>query len=43
MRSVGVRFTYRSAGDTLTDEQIQSAHQQVLDALQNRIGASQRA
>lgn len=43
MRSVGVRFTYRSASDTLTDEQIQSAHQQVLDALQKRSGASQRS
>ena len=43
MRSVGVRFTYRGSGDTLTDEQIQSAHHQVLDALQKSIGASQRS
>jgi phenylalanyl-tRNA synthetase beta chain len=43
MRSIGVRFTYRAAGDTLTDEQIQSAHLQVLEALEKRIGASQRS
>lgn len=42
-KSLGLRFSYRSAERTLTDMEVQSAHQRILDKTLEMTGATIRS